>query len=90
MFETGDLLQLSDTGRKHAQTMRTLEDLPMTSKFAHGLLDESSYPVTYLGYNGTYHNYRTNNGLEWHLRHTKYFELQQSEVQQQDFMNMLP
>ena len=90
MFEIGGLLQLSDAGRMHAQTRCTLEDLPMNGKFAHALLDESTYPVTYQGYDGTYYNYKTNNGSEWHLRHTKYFELQQSEVQQQDFMNMLP
>ncbi len=90
MFETGDQLQLSDRGCRHAETRCTLEDLPMNSKFAQALLDESTYPVTYLGYDGTYHNYRTNNGLTWHLRHTVYFEPYQNEINKKDFMNMLP
>ena len=90
MFEMGDQLQLSDAGRRHAETRCTLEDLPMNSKFAQALLDESTYPVTYQGYDGTYHNYKTNNGLTWHLRHTVYFEPYESEAEQQDFMNMLP
>lgn len=90
MFEMGDKLQLSDRGRRHAQTRRTFADLPMNLQFAHDLLDESTYPITYQGYDGTYHNYRTNNGLTWHLTHTVYFQPYESEADQQDFMNMLP